>query len=65
MTKHREPLRHSSGERNLRKAFHHLECLEEELDYLDKLQVLMADKLRYSRGRALRIRNRLESERRE
>jgi hypothetical protein len=62
MTKRHEPLRHSSGERNLRKVFHHLQCLEEELAYLDLLLVEAADKLRYVRGRVLKIRNRMKSE---
>jgi hypothetical protein len=63
--KNDEPVRHSAGERNRRKALHNAKCLLEELEFLHKEAVERMVNLKYAIHRACTLVNRLKAEARK
>jgi hypothetical protein len=57
-----QPRRHDATARNRRKALHHAECLQSEIEFVDRDLRRMSDNMRYALGRVARIINRLKSE---
>lgn len=57
-----EPTRHSSGERNRRKALHNAQALKEEIEFLLTNANERLVNLKYAHHRACRMVNRLEAE---
>lgn len=56
-------MRHEASARNRKKALHHAECLLDEINDMDcKLRSMVEENVRYMRGRALRLVDRLKSE---
>jgi hypothetical protein len=57
-----EPIRHSPGERNLRKALHNAKCLLSEIHFLHEEAIEREVNLRYAVHRASTLVNRLKAE---